>query len=168
MRTTLAVWVIALVSLSLRAAIAQENASATVRTAAQRSLVLLQASNRTWMERTACASCHHQSLPAMAFALAKTRGLLVDDAIVREQVRITLARWAAQREGLFQRDPGDINNAVFNAAYALFGLGVADVIPNATTDAMVHLISTHQMPDGRFRSNSYRPPLDTAMLQPPL
>ena len=95
----------------------------------------------------------------MAFALAKTRGLAVDDAIVREQVRITLARWAAQREGLFQRDNGDINNLVFNAGYALFGLEAAEVMPNATTDAMVHTISTHQMTDGHFRSNSQRPPL---------
>ena len=96
MRTRFAVCaVIALVALNVRAAIAQENEGARSRTAAQKSLDLLQASSRTWMERSGCASCHHQSLPAMAFALAKTRGLAVDDAIVREQVRVTLARWAA-------------------------------------------------------------------------
>jgi Prenyltransferase and squalene oxidase repeat len=161
MRTRHAVCaIIVLASLSLRAAIGQENESATVRTAAQKSLALLQASSRTWMERSGCASCHHQSLPAVAFALAKTRGLAVDDAIVREQVRVMLARWAPEREGLFQRDNGGINNAVFNAAYALLGLAVAEVMPNATTDAMVHFISTHQMADGRFRSNSQRPPLE--------
>ena len=161
MRTKFAVCaVIALVALSVRAAIAQENEGAWSRTAAQKSLDLLQASSRTWMERSGCASCHHQSLPAMAFALAKTRGLAVDDAIGREQVRVMLARWAPEREGLFQRDNGGINNAVFNAGYALLGLAVAEVMPNATTDAMVHFISTHQMTDGRFRSNSYRPPLE--------
>ena len=158
MRTNCAVCAaIALVALT---AIAQENEGARSRTAVQKSLDLLQASSRTWMERSACASCHHQSLPAMAFALAKTRGLAVDDAIVREQSRVLLARWAAQREGLFQRETGDINNPVFNAGYALFGLGAAEVMPNATTDAMVHLISTHQLTDGRFRSNSQRPPLE--------
>ena len=162
MRTRFAVCalVTSLVLLSIGPAIGQENESARIRAAAQKSLALLQASSRTWIERSGCASCHHQSLPAMAFALARTRGLAVDDAIVREQARVTLVRWAAQREGLFQDDAGDIGNPVFNAGYALLGLGAAAIAPNATTDAMVHLIATHQMTDGRFRSNSTRPPLE--------
>ena len=36
----------------------------------------------------------------------------------------------------------------------------AEVMPNATTDAMVHFISARQLADGRFRSDHSRLPLE--------
>ena len=61
--------------------------SATVRAAATKSIDLLQRSGHTWIERAGCMSCHHQSLPAMAFALASPP-VAVDDQMTRERAGI--------------------------------------------------------------------------------
>ena len=141
-------------------AIAQTN-HVTVRTAIARSVALLEHSSPIWIKRAGCASCHHQSLPAAAFALARGRGFAVNSDVATEQARVVLARWGRQRENLFQGETGDINGQVINAGYALFGLDAAGVTPNPTTDAIVHYISARQLSDGRFRSpNANRPPLE--------
>jgi cbb3-type cytochrome oxidase cytochrome c subunit len=55
---------VALLSLNGRVAIAQEISAIEITAAVTRSLTLLQASGRTWIEKSGCVSCHHQALPA--------------------------------------------------------------------------------------------------------
>ncbi len=52
-----------------------QNDSVQVRAAVTKSLTLLQASGRTWIEKSGCVSCHHQALPAVSVALAQRRGV---------------------------------------------------------------------------------------------
>jgi len=145
---------VALLSLHSRVAIAQENDTAEIVAAVTGSLTLLQASGRTWIEKSGCVSCHHQALPAVSFALARTRGFRLDEEATRERIQATLARFAPSREDLFQGPQGIglIGGGVLGAGYALLGLAAADVPPSATTDAMVHYIAERQLNDGRFHS----------------
>lgn len=145
---------VALLSLNDRAAVAQENDTAEIAAAVTRSLTLLQASGRTWIERSGCVSCHHQALPAVSFAQARTRGFRLDEEATRERIQATLARFAPSREDLFQNPLGIglIGGGALGAGYALLGLAAADVPPSATTDAMVHYIAERQLNDGRFHS----------------
>jgi Prenyltransferase and squalene oxidase repeat len=145
---------VALLSLNERAAIAQEIDKADIAAAVTRSLTLLQASGRTWIEKSGCVSCHHQALPAVSIALARARGFRLDEEAARERVQATLARFAPSREDLFQNPLGIgiIGGGALGAGYALLGLAAADVPANATTDAMVHFILARQLPDGRFHS----------------
>jgi hypothetical protein len=155
MRTSLVVCgVVAILSLNNAAVIAQENDAVDIDAAVTRSLTLLQASGRTWIEKSGCVSCHHQALPAMAFRLAQNRGFTLDDEAARERVRATLARFAPSREDLFQNPLGIgiIGGGVLGAGYALLSLGASDVAPNPTTDAMVQYIAGRQLKDGRFHS----------------
>ena len=95
MRTSRIVYaLVALLSLSERAAIAQENDTAEIAAAVTRSLTLLQASGRTWIEKSGCVSCHHQALPAVSFALARARGFPLDEEATRQRIQATLARFA--------------------------------------------------------------------------
>src|SRR5262245_27372402 len=99
--------VVALLSLSTAISVRADESTPT-RDAIAKSLALLQASSRTWIERAGCASCHHQSLPAIAFALGRARGFAVDEEVEQAQATAVLTRWGAQREGLLQDVTGDI------------------------------------------------------------
>lgn len=140
-----------------------QNDSAPTRAAVTRSLTLLQASGRVWIEKTGCVSCHHQALPAMTVALAERRGFTVDEEEKRERIHMTLRRFTRPREDLFQGAAGIglVGGGVLGAGYALFGLAAANVQPDATTDAIAHYIAARQLADGRFRSpNPGRMPLE--------
>lgn len=155
MRTSRIVYaLVALLSLNERAAIAQENDTAEIAAAVTRSLTLLQVSGRTWIEKSGCVSCHHQALPAVSFALARARGFPLDEEATRQRIQATLARFARDREDMFQNPQGIglIGGGALGAGYALSGLAASDVPPNATTDAMAYFILRRQLPDGRFHS----------------
>src|SRR5688572_18655929 len=124
---------VAMLLLNNRAAIAQENDKGEVRAAVTRSLTLLQASGRTWIQKSGCVSCHHQALPAVSFALARTRGFGLDEEAARERIQATLARFARDREDMFQNPLGIglIGGGALGAGYALLGLAASDVPPNA-------------------------------------
>ena len=145
---------VALLSVNGRAAIAQEKGATEIGAAVTKSLALLQASGRTWIERSGCVSCHHQALPAVTYNLARARGFPLNEEATRQRVETTLARFTEPREDLFLGPAavGLIGGGVLGAGYALLGLAAADVPPNATTDAMVHYIAARQLIDGRFRS----------------
>ena len=145
---------VAILSLNTPAVIAQENDRVDIDAAVTRSLTLLQASGRTWIEKAACVSCHHQALPAMTFSLARARGFALDDEAGRERVQATLARFAPSREDLFQNPLGIglIGGGVLGVGYALLSLDASEVAPNATTDAMIQYIAARQLKDGRFHS----------------
>ena len=155
--------VVALATLSSNAPIAQTNDTVAVKAAVQRSLALLQASNRISIEQSGCVTCHHEQLPAMTFAVARSRGLVVNEELTRRRIQATLARWTPQREFLFQASTGAVNGQVMSTGYALLALAADEAPPSATTDAMVHYIAGRQMSDGRFRApggGGGRPPLE--------
>jgi hypothetical protein len=162
MRTRIVVCTLTgLVLLSTWAAIAQENETTAIRAAVTKSVALLQTSGHTWIERAGCISCHHQVLPAMAFALARARGFTVDGQMTRERVQAALSRWEAAREELFQANTGAIARGAHGAAYTLLGVAADDVPPDAVTDAIVHYLAALQRSDGRFAGqNLMRPPLE--------
>ena len=69
---------------TLRKAGASDNGK--MRSSAQKALALLQQSGAQFSNTSRCSSCHHQSLPQMAFGIARTRGLEIDEALVQKQV----------------------------------------------------------------------------------
>src|SRR5262245_43944786 len=143
----------ALLPLTVDAAHAQTR-PADIRSAVTKSLTRLQASGRTWIEKSGCVSCHHQALPAISIALAQRRGFRLDEEATRQRIQATLARFTQPREELFQGPAGIglVAGGVLSAGYALVGLSAAQVPPNPTTDAMAHFIAARQLADGRFRS----------------
>jgi hypothetical protein len=139
------VYLMAAVLLFSSAAHAQSDAP-QIRAAVTKSLTLLQASGRTWIEKSGCVSCHHQALPAVSIALAQRRGFRVDEEATRQRIQATLARFTQPREELFQGPAGIglVAGGVLNTGYALVGLDAAQVPPNPTTDAMAHFIAARQ------------------------
>jgi ankyrin repeat protein len=131
----------------------------SLRVALARSVPLLQRAGPSFLAKApdGCVSCHNQSLPAMAIALAEQRGFDVDAAVVRAQARATLEELQPLRDrllvGIGVPDPLD-------PAYLLLGLAAAKQPADSTTDSMVHYLTLKQARDGRWRSVFHRPPMD--------
>ncbi len=137
-------------------AFAEDRNASGVRNAVEKSIALLQRTGPIFMKQGACASCHHQSLPAMAVALARPRGIRVDEKIAREQLEGT-ARFAALRREQILQGIG-IGGTVDTAAYTLLGMAAEKYPADMTTDALTFYIKSLQAADGRWLSTSHRPP----------
>jgi ankyrin repeat protein len=126
----------------------------TVREAIERSLPLLQRIGEPVYKLRGCTSCHHNTLPAMTVAMARSRGFRIDEAAARKEYdsAIAAAEGRRNRTNVLGIGVPDIN------PYPLIGIAAENSTPNQSTDAMVHHVSTRQEPSGRFRGFDYRPP----------
>ena len=137
------------------ATVGNNNADAAI----LRSLPLLQRSSSTFVSNAAenCVSCHHQSLPALAFQFARERGFAVEEKALEDIASATQAELAPRREqlmlGVGVPDPLD-------PAYLLLALGAAKRKPDRTSDALVHFLTLKQRRDGRWSAALHRPPID--------
>jgi hypothetical protein len=127
----------------------------------EKAVALLQKSGPQFVKVSGCISCHHQSLPQMAYGLARERGFHVDPAIAEQQVKTVMAMFKPIREEL---NAGKVNlpNPAITVSYSLLGLASEGYKPDATTDAMVQAILRTQLPDGSFAIFGVRPPLEVS------
>jgi Ankyrin repeats (3 copies)/Squalene-hopene cyclase C-terminal domain len=131
------------------------------RASVESSLALLQKSGAEFVKVSGCTSCHHQSLPQMAYAVARERGLQVDAQFSDKQAKSVIAFFKPYREHMLQGKQ-NIPDPAISVSYALIGLGAEGYKPDETTEAMAHLITTQQLPDGSFRSLNNRPPIQSS------
>ncbi len=128
------------------------------RLAVEKSLALLQSSGMQFTRKSACISCHHQSLPAMAVSLARRHGLRVNESAARDQLLFTAGVFAPHRNNLLQAIE-TVPVVPVVATYALVGMAAEGYPANATTEALVHDIARQQRADGSWRDGDRRPPL---------
>lgn len=129
----------------------------TVRAAVERSLPLLQRADVTFMKKSGCVSCHHNSLTAMTISAARKAGFAVDEKIARAQREEAGAHIEAWRERALQGMgiPGDSNTV----NYLLAGLAAEEFPADIATDALARYLKNDQLPAGRWRLIANRPPL---------
>jgi hypothetical protein len=136
--------------------------SPDVKTSVESSLALLLKSSAVWYDNRACVSCHNQTLPGTAVALARERGFHVDTGLAAEQSAKTVGRLAETREPLLQMmtaQPG-VGGGAHSAGYALMALAAEKYAADETTDAIVRFIASKQLQNGRWRPDMFRPPLE--------
>jgi ankyrin repeat protein len=133
----------------------------TVQAAVAASLPLIQRADASFMPKAGCASCHNDSLAAMAVALARKSGFQVDERLSAGQVTANARSIEGARDLLHQ---GTLVTAL-NAnptilAYILMGLKAEGYKPDLSTDAVAMFIQTRQMADGHWAYGpEARPPL---------
>jgi hypothetical protein len=132
-----------------------------IRESVQKALALLQKSGPEFVKVSGCTSCHHQSLPQMLIGAARTRGFSVDEQISQQQVKSVIAMYKPMRE-LFLQGTDKFPDPPISVSYALAGLAAEGYAPDATTEAMAHLIATKQLPDGSFPVIAARPPIEAS------
>lgn len=121
-------------------------------------LPLLQSSAKTWVQRSACTSCHHQSLGSVAIATARARRFPVNDTLAKGQV--TAVQTHRSKAILKMFEGGGAINAQAGFSYALLGFAAENQPPGPLTDAMAHFLMLRQARDGGWISESHRPPLE--------
>src|SRR5262249_40930592 len=95
------------------------------RSAVARSLPLLQLGAKSFRERSEgrCISCHHQGLILQTLALARERGLIVDETLAREEIDRVHAFYT-RRTGLYRLALTDRDAARRADAYGNFTVHV--------------------------------------------
>lgn len=132
--------------------------AASPRAAAQRSLPLLQHADEVFVQRTGCVSCHNNSQAAETIALARTRGLTINNEIAaRQRAKIAgyIDEWR-ERALLQQGIPGDSDSI----SAILLGLAAAQHPADTATDALARFVRLQQTADGHWRVFAHRPPIE--------
>ncbi len=134
-----------------------------VRDSVERAVALLQKSGPEFVKVSGCTSCHNQSLPQMAFAQARKRGIHVDPQIADKQAKTVIAMFKPYREQMLQ-EKENIPDPSISVSYSLIGLGAEGFKPDETTEAMAHLVGAQQLPNGSFRCFTARPPMESSAI----
>ena len=134
--------------------------AASARDAVARSLPLLQRSDESFLRKTGCVGCHHNTLTSIAIATARRNGYAVDEDESRRQMQTIGAYLESWRERVLQAYgiPGDSDTL----APILAALAEANYPADAATDAMARFIKGQQRPDGHWEIFAHRPPLEVS------
>jgi len=103
-----------------------------------------------------CASCHQQSLPAMAWSYAREKGFEYPAEVAKEQLDSTV-KASAMFAGMSVEMPLPVPNI---ASWYLIGLDAAGHKPDALTDKFAYMLARYQYSDGRWVTKASRAPTD--------
>ena len=138
-----------------------------------KSLPLLQTSAGSFQAKMGkvCFSCHHQSLPSLAYANAAGRGFNLNETARKQQSDYVYA-FAGKMQPLLtaavkQNDPkaaGEINkitvDPTISLGYLLFGLNADGRQPDETLGLATEFLARKQEADGRWPVFAARPPME--------
>jgi ankyrin repeat protein len=129
----------------------------SVDAAVKKVIPLIEMSGEPGWKARRCVSCHSNSLPQMAVALARKKGFAVNE----EQAKKELGFAIATDEPVLEPNrlgSSPIGGGSDTLGYTLMGMAAAGAPADALTDAHIHFMSLNQHPDGAFKNSSYRPP----------
>jgi ankyrin repeat protein len=130
------------------------------RAAIEKALPLLYEGGREFFKRSGCTSCHHNMLPAVAFSVARLKGIAMDEDKVRRNSQQSVAWLKGNQQTLLQGvllPGGDLTTA-----YLLWGLAADGYPRDRATDAAVYHLAESQGPDGHWRALAFRPPIESS------
>jgi ankyrin repeat protein len=135
----------------------------TIPKAIQGSIPLLQKADANFIPKAACASCHNNSLAAMAAASARSHGAKVDEKIAAQQVMANAFGLEKLRDILHQGFFAPVGDffGPFVVGFMLVGLDAEHYKPDLSTDAVAMYLKSHQSPDGQWMyvAADSRPPI---------
>lgn len=108
-----------------------------------------------------CISCHHQTLPGIAFAWAKQRGIATEEALTKRQNDEQLAQWRRNMRKVWTYDD-PVPGVVENISFGLLNLAAHQHPADDLTEAMSFFLAEVQMLDGGWSSFHARPPMEAS------
>jgi hypothetical protein len=135
--------------------------TAAVRQSVEKAVALMQKSGPQFVKVSGCTSCHHQSLPQMAYAVAREHGYTLDEAVSAQQVKAVMAMFKPIRERM-EKGEVTLPNPGISVSYSLLGLAAEGYSPDETTRAMAMTVERTQLPDGSFGVLGARPPMESS------
>jgi hypothetical protein len=146
-----------------------QNETERRRAAVLKSLVMLQkgAASFSKLNGNSCQSCHHQMLPVMTLAVARERGLPVDEAQARAE-HAGLDKMVGGAEAMLaptRTDPAaqksmDTADTPLMLGYILTGFAREKRPADANTNAMAAYLLRAQRTNGSFPAYSTRVPME--------
>jgi ankyrin repeat protein len=126
-----------------------------------RAIARLQPAGRSFTDKTKCTSCHNEYIPGIAVALARRRGIAVNEPLAAHSIAMTQQNWQRRRELALLGDAVPLTGVPPGLAYGLIEFSAAGMGPSALTDAMVVALANRQSDDGSWDSGEgFRPPLN--------
>ncbi len=135
-----------------------------MRTSAQQALNLLQQSSTAFLEngfvrdQAKCVSCHQQALPAVAFGLARERGLEIDEQEVGRLLAAITATRSNEVENARQMDEPTPGGGL-TLGYDADGLSALRYTSDWMMESFSRYLLQGQRPDGSWRDKARRPPM---------
>ena len=133
---------------------AQDASGDRIRQAAARAIALVQSSQANFASKIACASCHHQFQPALAFRAAREHGIAVNEEMARA-VAVKAFSYADLDRAIQYTH---VIEPAMDDAYRLVAADAAGVPRNLSTAVYARLIASRQNPAGDWTSFHQRPP----------
>jgi ankyrin repeat protein/mono/diheme cytochrome c family protein len=108
-----------------------------------------------------CVSCHQQTLPAVAFELARDRGHQLDEVSIARQMQDQVRYWQANGKvpQTYERIVPQPDFPIV-VGYGLMGFAALGYPADDLTDAMAWFYLDAQLPDGTWETMDYRPPME--------
>ena len=132
--------------------------AATITSAIERTLPLLQNSGLKFTKGMECVSCHQQSMVALTVSMARTRGLPVDEQIAQEERASVIKEFREKPDVVLGQ--GDLDPLL--VPWTLWSLGAENQEAGWVTDSLVQYLVIHQFKDGSWKKVAYRPPSDAS------
>lgn len=153
-RKVIGLGIVVTLGLSHATLFSQPTTDARIADAASRAVVRLQASQAVWYEKQACASCHHQFQPAIAFAVARAHGVPLDETVA--------ATDAAKAFDFSNLDAtlqfANVLEPALQEGYRLIAAHAAQVKPNLATAISARFLIGRQRSTGDWSGLNQRPP----------
>jgi hypothetical protein len=121
---------------------------ASIRSAVEKTIALLQSSSTEYFQKSGCSGCHHQMLTGMAVGLARERGFKLNEQLAREQVRAEILVRMPGRETSLQGLAGG-GDPMF-ASLLLVSLAAQAYPADSLTAASTHKLASMQSDDGSW------------------
>jgi ankyrin repeat protein len=113
---------------------------------------------------TNCISCHHNTMPTLAAATAKRKGIDVDPERAGKALADLETFFKINVPRMMLGDPA-VGGEALVAGYSLVALAAEGHPLDTTTAAMMHWVLARQMPDGRWLGNGLnRPPSEYSLI----
>jgi ankyrin repeat protein/mono/diheme cytochrome c family protein len=142
-----------------------------IRQSASRAISLLHRSSDVFLQsgvvkEQTCVSCHQQTLPAVAFAWARERGLPIDETSIARQVQDQVRYWKQDDKVVktYEMIRPQPDTAIL-LGYGLLGLSALRYPADSLTEAMAWYLAATQRPDGSWPTADYRPPMEDGPIQ---
>ena len=149
----------------------QDGLGSLIRSSAGRAIGLLHQTSDVFLESSVvrnqkCVTCHQQTLPAIAFAWARERGIPVDEPSIARQVQDQKRYWSKdQKIARTYEMTAPQPDTVVLVGYGLSGLSALGYPADALTEAMVWYLAATQCPDGSWPARDFRPPMEDGPIQ---
>jgi ankyrin repeat protein len=128
------------------------------RTAIQRSVAALLPAAKAVFSRRACITCHNQTMPAQVAAIARVKGIELDEGLAKLNMRQIAGTYKPIGEEALQG--GSPPGQELTIGYVAMALAAENYPPDLMTAGLSHMVAARQMPDGSWPEFENRPPME--------